>query len=401
MEFSFVDIDEAAPVQAAEEPWLRRVSAWRPGARPTIGGLDDPADPDAFVWIELTCGVDSSESVLAALTPLCPGLTDEMLCDLLTPDEAPAGTSFGDGQIKLASTFSIEATRQDEKRVRGTAKGAGVIRFQPVEILAGPSWLISCWHPRRIYQGAKRIGTDAPDPADEVFQGAAGRWVSAAGDGPGDLGVAVMHELALSYAPAHRTLFSWLEDWELSLYVEDDLENRDQLPELWGLMAVFRDWLNPLNRPGLRADLTKAWLPASNHRAVIEVDDRIDKALAGLAKLSETLRQSFSLLHLEQTEEQRAHSERVQHRVELAAAAFLVPTLIVGFYGANTWVPGQGRHWGFWVMVAALVVLSAATLLGVLRMQRRSHDMARRAARERELMRTELLRGNDESKGRR
>jgi Mg2+ and Co2+ transporter CorA len=127
---------------------------------------------------------------------------------------------------------------------------------------------------------------------------------------------------------------------------------------------------------------------------VIEVDDRIDKALSGLSKLSETLRQSFGLLHLEQTEEQRRHSEHMQHRIEIAAAVFLVPTLIVGFYGANTWVPGQGKHWGFWVMVGALVMLSLAALLAVVHLQRRSSEATRSADAERERMRSELLRGN-------
>jgi hypothetical protein len=370
------------------------VSAWRLGTAPRPCDLDEVVEADAFIWIELTCGAEMSSDVLESLSSSCPGLTHQMLVDLLTPDEAPAGVSFGEGAIKLASTFSVETIRRKEKRARGSAEGLGVIRFQPVEIIAGPSWVISCWHPRRTFQGATKIDEDSPGSADEVFRGMASRWLrDNPGGGAGDLGVALMHELALSYAPAHRALFSWLEDWELSLYVEDNLENRDQLPELWGLMAVLRDWLNPLNKPGLRGDLAKAWLPATDHDAVMEVDDHIGKALAGLAKLSEMLRQSFSLLHLEQAEEQRRQSERVQHRVELAAAAFLVPTLIVGFYGANTWVPGQGRHWGFWVMVAALVVLSAATLLGVLQMQRRSQEMARRTAREREHMRTELLRG--------
>jgi CorA-like Mg2+ transporter protein len=380
--------------KTAGPPWLRRVSVWRSGSPPRLCGLDEPVETDAFLWIELSCGAEMSRSVLSSLSPSCPGLTQEMLDDLLTPDEAPTGASFGETGIRLASTFSVEAIRQEEKRVRGSAEGTGVVRFQPVEILAGPSWLISCWHPRRTFQGADKIKEEPPGPAEEVFHGLSGRWQSGSAGGPGDLGVALMHELALSYAPAHRSLFSWLEDWELSLYVDDDLENRDQLPELWGLMAVLRDWLNPLNKPGLRADLAKAWLPATDHRAVIEVDDRVDKALAGLAKLSETLRQSFGLLHLEQAEEQRHQSEQVQHRIELAAAAFLVPTLIVGFYGANTWVPGQGRHWGFWVMVAALVLLSAATLFWVFKMQRRSQETTRKAARERQQMRTELLRGS-------
>jgi hypothetical protein len=79
-------------------------------------------------------------------------------------------------------------------------------------------------------------------------------------------------------------------------------------------MAVFRNWLAPLNKPGLRGDIAKAWLPGTDLQGVVDVDDRVDKALAALAKLSETLRQSFGLLHLEQAEDQRRHSERMQHR---------------------------------------------------------------------------------------
>jgi len=60
-------------------------------------------------------------------------------------------------------------------------------------------------------------------------------------------------------------------------------------------------------------------------------------------------------------------------RVEIGAAAFLIPTLVVGFYGANTWVPGQGSHWGFWVMLAALIALSLLGVGLVLRWQRRDN----------------------------
>ena len=84
----------------------------------------------------------------------------------------------------------------------------------------------------------------------------------------------------------------------------------------------------------------------------------------------------------------------MQRRIEIAAAVFLVPTLIVGFYGANTWVPGQGKHWGFWVMVAVLVLLSLASLLAVLQFQRRSNEAANAAASERERFRSSLLRNN-------
>ncbi len=373
----------------ATPSWIRRVSSWEPGSSPIMGD----SDAARFRWFELSCGPETATEAFEFLADRCPGLTLAMIEDLLTPDEAPAGISYGDGSIRLASTFSVEALRRDRKRERGTPQGAGVLRFQPVEILAGDSWLLSCWHPQRTFQGASKLTEDPPGSADQVFRGVSERWQHGRCGGPGNLGVAVMHELALSYAPTHRALFSWLEDWELSLYIEDDLDNRDELPELWGLMAVLRDWLSPLNHPGLRSDIGKAWLVTSDHEAVIEVDDRIDRALERLTKLSERLRQSFGLLHLEQSEEQREQSEKVQHRIEIAAAVFLVPTLIVGFYGANTWVPGQGRHWGFWVMVAVMILLSLGAVIVVIQLQQRSSRAAIRAGSERKRVRTELLRG--------
>jgi CorA-like Mg2+ transporter protein len=370
---------------------LRQMSLWSPGRGPRpCETADLRADP-GFPWIELACGPGSATEVFEELGPHCASLERAMLKDLLTPDDEPRGVTYGDGGIRLASTFSVETSRNDLKVERGTPQGIGLLRFQPVELLAGPDWLISCWHPMRTFRGPNKIGEEAPGSADEIFRGVVDRWLHGRCGGPGDLGLSVMHELALTYRPASRELLTWLEDWELSLYLDDEIDNRDQLPELWSLMAVLRSWLTPLNRPGLRDDIGKSWLPASDHGAVIAVDDRIDKSLAELARLSETLRQSFGLLHLEQAEEQRQHTERMQRRVEIAAAAFLVPTLIVGFYGANTWVPGQGQHWGFWVMVMVMIVLSGVALLLVSLSQRRAAQAANRTIEERRRMRTEML----------
>jgi CorA-like Mg2+ transporter protein len=370
---------------------IRRVSVWRQDGSSQVVQLSELPDGESFPWFELTCGAEDTAQVLDAISDHCPGLTEEMLCDLLTPDEQPEGKRY-DGEIRLASSFSVAPWRPEGHNERGTPHGVGVFHFQPVEILAGDSWLITCWHPQRVFQGSKKVDEQPPGNTDDLFEAVARGWKREPRARPGDLGISVLHELALSYAPAHRALHAWLEDWELSLYIEDDLDNHDQLPELWGLMAVFRDWLNPLNKPGLRADLDKAWLPASDHAAVIEVDERIDKALAAMGRLSETLRQSFGLLHVEQAEEQRQQSERTQHRVELIAAIFLLPTFIVGFYGANTWVPGQGRHWGFYVMVAVLVVMGVLAVGYVLRTHRRTEAARRAAIAERRRMRDELLR---------
>ena len=376
--------------------WLRRVSVWGQDGTSQVVSLARLAEADGFRWFELTCGGEEAGAVLEAIGEHCPGLTKPMLEDLLTPDERPEGAKY-EGGIRLASSFSVAPWRPKRQSERGRPQGVGVLRFQPVELLAGESWLVTCWHPERIFQGSNKVEEQPPGEADDLFEAVAKRWARKPGQLPGDLGISVMHEMALTYAPTHRALHAWLEDWELSLYIEDDLDNHEQLPELWGLMAVLRDWLNSLNRAGLRADIDKAWLLSSDHNAVIEVDDRIDKALAALARLSDTLRQSFGLLHLEQAEEQRRHNEQTQHRVELIAAAFLVPTLIVGFYGANTWVPGQGRHWGFWVMVGVLLVVSLFAVVFVWRTQQRTKAAQKATEEERKRMREQLLRGHSEA----
>jgi CorA-like Mg2+ transporter protein len=380
--------------QVATVPdWLRRVSAWRADGSVASVELEQLDAQGGFPWFELACRSSRAEPAFELLAPYCPGLTRAMLEDLLTPDDEPAGSTYADGSIRLASTFSVVAQRPDEKSERGAPQGVGVLVFQPVELLAGSDWLIGCWHPRRTFQGAGKIGEQEPEKSDAIHRAVAERWEGGRRGTPGDLGVSAMHELALSYAPAYRALSAWLEDWELSLYVEDEIDNYEQLPELWGLMAALRSWLSPLNKPGLRADVGKAWLPVSDHGAVVEVDDRVDKALDGLAKLSATMRQSFGLLHVAQAEEQQRQRERMQHRLEVIAAAFLAPTLIVGFFGANTWLPGEGRTWGFEVMLVALVAFTLGVLFVVFRLQRRSNEAARRADTERRRMRGELLRG--------
>lgn len=145
----------------------------------------------------------------------------QMLEDLLTPDDEPAGHSYDDGKIRLASSFSVVAERPDERTERGSPQGVGVLVFQPVELLASNDWLITCWHPRRVFQGPARLEDEPPGDADAVRRATEHRWNEGQRGNPGDLGVSIMHELALTYAPAHRDLYTWLGDWELSLYVED------------------------------------------------------------------------------------------------------------------------------------------------------------------------------------
>jgi hypothetical protein len=370
--------------------FVRSATAWTPGQQPRQ--LEDPAGPAApetIRWIDLDPERADPDAVVRELGAACPGLTAGMVEDLLQPDEEPEGKSFGD-RIRLASSFGVEARGPGGTGRRGEAQGAGELVFQPVELLSGERWLLTCWHPQRTFVGATELSErDAAHPPDDLFANVARRWASGAGRNAGDLGVLAMHELALGYVPAYRALAGWLEDWEMGMYLQDE-PDRETFARLWGSMAVLRDWINPLNRTGLRADIDKAWLCARDHDMVLQVDDLVDKALAGLKELAQSLRAALQLLHIEQNEKRREQAERVQRRIELAAAAFLIPTLIVGFYGANTWVPGQGQHWGFWAMVVVLVVFTVVGLVMVRRWQGQQKRAAEEVARERHELQAQL-----------
>jgi hypothetical protein len=338
------------------------VSEWSPGCAACVVEPDQ-ADASAGVhWIDVDVSEaeprDPAEQQRTAaelyelIGGLCGGqLEPSMVADLLGSRTRPEQRSYAGGRVRLFVAFEAETVSIGDDDGTGTSPTARMLICQPVGFLAGDGWLITCWHHRQGYQGAVKIpATGAPKPA-------------------GDLGVLIFNELALSYAPAHRQIYSWLETWELTLYLDGDIDGRRQvvdrttLPDLWGTMAVLRDWLSPLDRAGLHADIGKAWFTGcTDHEAVKNVDDRIDRALSGLRDLGTTLRSSFGLLHIQIAEEQQRRGERMGRLVEYVTAAVLIPGLVVGFFGANTTLPGGGTWWGFWVMLAAMAILGFGSL---------------------------------------
>lgn len=364
---------------------LVRATVWISGEPPREADLSELPSSSDVLWFDVT--EQAHPGILFELLhPYCQGLEQEMIDDLLSPDELPEGKRWHGGTVRLASSFAVyppDVLDADGPKPNHLSPHAV---YQPVELLAGDGWLITRWHDACHYCGSREVGSGlARISNDEVFAGASKRWLEAGGGSAGDLGVMVMHGLAFTYAPAHRRFYAALEEWELRLYgVEqnrkDAAEAGDaELGDLWGARARLRDWLNQLNVPGLRSDLDRAWLPATDHKAVIAVDERVDKALQDLLHLGETLRSSFHLLHIQKAEEQRERNEELQRRVEMLATGFLIPTLIVGFYGANTWVPGEQRHWGFWVMVAIMVAFTTMGMV-VLWLAHRRRNAARAKA---------------------
>lgn len=266
--------------------------------------------------------------------------------------------------VRGIDAFAVEAWADDKADPGGSA---GLV-FQPVALLSGPGWLLSCWRERSIHRGAETVGR-APASSHEDLRAAVARaWENGPGRTAGDLGVLVMDQLALTYGPAHRTLYAWLEDWELALYLPasegDGPVDRETLPELWGAMALLRRHLGRLNLPGKRRDITRAWFAdCTDQKAVNNVDDRINRALSRLRELGDTLRASFAVLQARLAEADRERGERLERTVEFVAAAFLLPTLVVGFFGANTKIPGAGTWWGFWVMIGAMLALGVGTFV--------------------------------------
>lgn len=381
----------------AEVVKVRAIGEWVPGQAPGHLALPATGPPVGVRWFDVDSGKESASEIFARLAPACEGLREEMIEDLLTPDEEPSGRAYAGCRIRLASSFSAETILSEKERGRpGTL---GFLRFEPMELLASDTWLITCAHPARVFKGAQEStplpatdeGEDRQPPGldPEILEQVRRRWEAGAGSTAGDLGTLVLHELALSYAPSYRALGNWLEDWELGLYLQQDAD-RQTLIDLWGSMAILRDWLKPLNRAGLRSNPDRAWLCGTDHEEAIRVDDRVDRALEGLSELGATLRATFALLHGQEAENDRERREVLQRRMELIATGFLVPTLIVGFYGANTWIPGQGERWGFWVMVAALIMFSLIALSVVSYWHAQQRREEARAAEERAELRKQL-----------
>jgi hypothetical protein len=349
-----------------------KLTAWTPGGGVRELKPGEAPSEDELLWCDLD-GETTVDAALAEVGPLCNSLEREMLEELLTPDELPEDREWRDGAIKLVSACALAFERLDEGPEDEIDDG--VVIVQPVELLASRRWLISRWH------GARRIADAGSDrPAEPILtrRDCVGpverRWGAGDGKTAGDLGVLVMHQLALTYSPAERELSSVLEDWELRLYEGDRTPEqlsaqREALRRLWRLRAVLRDWIAPLNRPGMSLDLDKVWLPASDHAEAIKVDDRMDRVLDNLTRLGENLRASFHLIHLEESERERDRREQIQRRVELIAAIFLVPTFIFGLYGSNTWLPGQGSVPGFFVMVAIVVAVTLGSVYLIQRWQ--------------------------------
>lgn len=324
------------------EASLITTRVWRSGERPVVVELDDVRPGEGVIHFDVLSGTDP-HLVYRALRPLCgAGLTLEAVEDLVQPDEMPQIKPQQDARLRAVSAFGVEAS-------------ADRLVFNVVEFLANERWLLTCSHTAASYAGSGPAETHASTHAcSHLVRDVADRWSTGSWESAGDLGVLFLHALTCSYGTAMRDLTSRLDEWERLFYGEPDVDQH-ALRDLRGLASEFRARLNGLNVP--RDEAQTAWFSGVTEPSIAERADRhIDCALAGLDRFGDMLRGSFALLQANAAQTQQQQAERLQRNVELVTVVFLVPTLIAGAWGENTWVPGQGKPWGFALTLATMVI---------------------------------------------
>lgn len=325
---------------------------------------------DVVAWIEVDAATAEPASLWQTLrSALGESVTEEMVRDLLEAEPFPK-ISYSTERPELRSVSAFRALAE-EGQEEGREGVAGRLVFQLIEFIAGPGWLVSCWHPSRVYVGASESDRPA-ERVEQLMSAVEDRWLRDEGRTEGDLGTAVLDFLACSYTDARRVFHSWLESWELEFFrhvaLEDEQFDVQSLIELRGLVGQFSKRLRAMKVP--RAIARGSWFHGvSNLERARDVDEMLTRAIEDLMRLGEQIRSSFDLVQVQlgtiqqhaAVEQQRAShgqqqaSERLQRRFEGIAAVLLWPTLVAGVFGANTAVVGGDGWYGFLLMIGLMV----------------------------------------------
>jgi Mg2+ and Co2+ transporter CorA len=328
------------------------------------GAVRAVAATDAVLWLDVDvrafAGPSTEERVRELrerLEPVCEGLTDDMLEDLLEADLWPKRRSYGDVRAVSAAAVLPTESRDPESH-------AGSLHFQVVEMLAGPGWLVTCWHQPRTFTGSEEEpGLEPLGDHDDLIEDILREWSGSEGSTAGDLGLRILDRLVDTYPDVRQALFDWLEAWELDLYRRcetDAAPDRRTLIELRALTFQYRKAIAPLN--AARGKARTYWFAdVTDEDEAERIDDRIDRALRAVTELSDRLRSALDVVQLQLAQVQGRRTERLQQKVELIASVLLVPTLIAGSYGANTKFPGLNEAWGTTMMLVLMVVGGVAT----------------------------------------
>ena len=354
------------------------VSEWRSGRQAETKSLFQCVPTaEAVRWFHVDVIHSEPDMIFEALEPICPGLTLQMVVDLFTVDPRPYVHSYNDEpHLRMVSAFAVTADESEEGASDADASKAGALVVQLVEMLAGDGWMVTCWHRSKRYHGAEEIAEGPPMGRTDVLHGVERWWVQGELSTAGDLATLVLHELVLTYPSSARMMLSWLEQWELDFHRRFDKTERHTLIDVRSLLAELEERLRAIERP--EADAADSWFTGlSSEKWPERVQKLVDRALSDVESIHSTLRSSLDLLAVHATaqqlrlaQDQAKQQEKLQGALALVTSVLLVPTFIAGTFGANTEVPGQGKWWGFVVMVV-LMVLGAIGTYALIRPRKR------------------------------
>ena len=183
---------------------IRQASAWLPGRAPEPLPLQDLEESNAIRWVDIYGGDLEGGEALALLAPICRGaLKHKKIRDLITPERYASGGRYGDSRVAISSAFRIRHLQPGTDD--GVAVGADGVTsvFEPVQLLVGDDWLLSCWLPPRVFRGLGDPVDATEDSSNGLYLAVSKRWVTSGGDSAEYLAGLVRRQLAA--ANGYRT----------------------------------------------------------------------------------------------------------------------------------------------------------------------------------------------------
>jgi hypothetical protein len=184
------------PGSARRPRLIRQASAWVPQCPPEPLPLQDLEESDALRWVDIYGGDLSNGEVLALLAPIARGqITEKMVRDLITPQRFAVGGSYRHSDVAITSGFRIRHLRSATNGSQTTSGHDGTSVFEPVQMLVGDDWLLSCWLPPRVFRGLGHPVHVADDSSSGLYLNVAKRWPTSNARNANGLAKLVRHEL--------------------------------------------------------------------------------------------------------------------------------------------------------------------------------------------------------------
>ena len=343
-----------------------------------------------------------AESLTAKIQDHCRGLQPEMIKKLLEEDPQPRVETFGndDGDVRGVSIFTVIARESEDS---GTAQQ---LIFQTVELLVGRAWIVSCWHAPKTLNWPQDQTTLSHDPAllKEPFVshvrylwGLDSTKASSVAKSAGDLGIYLARALVDTYGATSRMMERWLSHWEVefSRALSESVTGSDfdtqqaQISSYLHMSSEIHRRLTALKH-AQHATHDQTWFPgvtetehaeAEGTRSLNQISklkQGVNSALNNFQGFKDDIRTNVNQLILQSSTslqhssaKLQESSSRVQDYLALITGLVLVPTLVVGLFGANTRLPGGGTWLGFELMIALMAASGMVVLLLIKRLKRK------------------------------